>query len=68
MASFALQGVNYAVVMQFQNPQSWSDMIVKDCGSGKLKDAFQTRGFTDFGATMGLWGCVYGMLLQAWQH
>ena len=49
VAALTVQIINYEVVMEFDNPASWSIMMDEKCGEGASDDAYQTRSLSDFG-------------------
>jgi energy-converting hydrogenase Eha subunit E len=63
-AAWFMQIVNYEVSLNFENPSSWSTMLIEKCGANSIEGAYQARGLTDFGACVGIWGAFWGILLQ----
>ena len=39
-ASFAVQICNYEVTLEFENPASWTTMLVEKCGEGAADDGY----------------------------
>ena len=64
LVSLTIQIINYEVVLEFDNPQSWSDNIIQQCGEDALEDAYQSKSLSDFGSCVGLWGAYWGILTQ----
>ena len=62
VAAFIVQVINYEVVMEFDNPASWSVMMDEKCGKGASNDAYQARSLSDFGQVALIWGGFYGFL------
>ena len=63
LAIYAVQIVNYEVILEFQNPVSWSTMLAAKCGASELNDAYQSRSLSDFGAVSMIWGAFWGFLI-----
>ena len=64
LAAYAVQIANYEVVLDFQNPELWSQMIAEKCGASSLQGAFQARSLSDYGAVAAIWGGFYGLIAQ----
>ena len=65
MALYALQILNYWNVLNFENPEIWTKAIMARC-PGSMKSAFQFKSLASFGNTGLIFGCLWGMLMQAW--
>ena len=63
ISTYIVQIVNYEVVLEFPNEQSWSENIIAKCGKDALDGAYQSHSLSDFGPVAFIFGAFYGLLM-----